>query len=779
MRRALVITALLAAVWAALVGPPHDAPAATAPATPATRVIVVIAPYLSWEDVTPTSTPTLWRLASTGAVGDINARSRVRDQREPASPIEGALSISAGSWAVQKSDAPGAFSVSERFEIGTAAEAYRRTTGAQVGDAATVFLGLPATERLNAERSYEIVLGTLGEAVEDAGGVTAAIGNSDIGYSGGEQRHVRPAALAAMNRRGLVGKGDVSAGLLRSAPTQPFGIETDLGAFERRLAETLASVEESTPLLAVLDPGDLYRAKKFAGQVTDDIAMSQRSKAVGALDRVTEIALETDPDLLLVVSQSTGDPAAKEPEGIGPIIMGGRLAESGLLVSNSTQRPGLVTNPDVTATVLESMGIGIPVNVIGNQIRVQSTAETVEGRVDALSKMNATALAVDSSKPGVVNSFVAFTVAALALAAFVLVRGSHWSFQALRWWVRILQAALLLALALPVSGWLMFAWMRWPATKALAVIGVIATALAVWALALALWWKAGMRVPVAAISLLTVAVIIGDQWLGAPASFTNYFGYSPLLAARFYGLGNEGAAIVFGAAVVGLALLFDEWPYAPATRLGRLLGLPLIGTLVMVTAAAPFWGANVGVAIWGTIGFALAWFLINGHHVSWKVVFWLFLGVAVIIAGFAAIDLFGGGPQTHLGRALTSAEQGGLRELWQIVARKAETNARILTRTNWAYILVATLGFLGFMRWRPQGDFAGTLSENPYFADAVTVSLIAGLVAYFTEDSGIVIPALEVFYVGIALSWLMLARAIETGADAAFDGRGVERESDR
>jgi hypothetical protein len=123
--------------------------------------------------------------------------------------------------------------------------------------------------------------------------------------------------------------------------------------------------------------------------------------------------------------------------------------------------------------------------------------------------------------------------------------------------------------------------------------------------------------------------------------------------------------------------------------------------------------------------------------------------------------VFGGGPQTHLGRAIGSAEQGGWVELWNIVARKAETNMRVLTHTNWAYILVATLAFLGFMRWRPQGDFAETLSENPNFADAITVSLVAGLVAYLTEDSGIVIPALEVFYVGAGVVWLMLSRPVE------------------
>lgn len=768
MRRAYGIAALLAAIAAVWVSLPQQAPAVSV--APSRHAVLVIAPYLTWSDITPTSTPTLWRLASEGAVGDVNARSRVREQREAASPIEGALSISTGSWAVQVQDAAAAYGVHERYEIGTAAEAYRRATGGQVGDNKMVFLGLPMTERLNAERSYEIVLGTLGQSIESAGGVTAAIGNSDVGYTSGEQRKVRPAALIAMNGQGLVRFGDVSSRVLRSSATQPFGLETDLEQFSRRLREVQSSLPSDAPSLLVLDPGDLYRAKKFSEQVTPEVAAQQRLRAVGTLERVVAMAEGTKPSLLIVAAQSTGDPVMGEQEGIGPLIVSGAGIDKGLATSNSTQRPGLVTNPDLTATLLTGLGLDVPVNVIGNPIWVEKADGPIEARVSLLDRMNGTALSIDAAKPAIVNTFVGLTVFVLVVAAFVLSRFTHWRVGLTTWWIRAIQAVLLLLLGTPIAGWLMFSWMRWPQTVPQAVIGFIVTALAMWAVGLLLWWKARIRVPVAALSLATVGVILVDQWLGAPASFTNFFGYSPLLAARFYGLGNEGAAIIVGSSLVGLALLFDEWPDTRFTRLGKRYGLPVLGVLVTFSAAAPLFGANIGVAIWGTVGFALAWFLMNGHHVGWKTVFWVFFAVVVIIVGFAAIDLFGGGAQTHLGRAIASAEKGGLVELWQIVARKAETNARILTRTNWSWILVATLGFLAYVRWRPQGDFAATLEDNPDFGDAMTVSLVVGLVAYFTEDSGIVIPALEVFYLGIGLAWLMLARALDTARRSQVHG---------
>ena len=125
---------------------------------------------------------------------------------------------------------------------------------------------------------------------------------------------------------------------------------------------------------------------------------------------------------------------------------------------------------------------------------------------------------------------------------------------------------------------------------------------------------------------------------------------------------------------------------------------------------------------------------------------------------FSAIDLLGGGQQTHLGRAVASAEQGGLSQLWNIVARKAVTNVRVLTSTNWSWILAATLAFLGYARFGRPGEFAKLAADNRSFIAALVGALVAGALALITEDSGIVIPSLIMVYVGTGLAWLVLAR---------------------
>ncbi len=165
MRRLLATATLIAAIAAAWLPVTHALAQPTSK-----RVVIVLAPYLNWEDVTPTSTPTIWALADSGAIGAINSRSRTRLPGERSSPLEGALTISAGAWAVPSADAAAAYGVREPYEVGTAAEAFRRTTGDQVGTNRIVFLGMPITQRTNEERSFDAVLGTLGQSVVDAGG---------------------------------------------------------------------------------------------------------------------------------------------------------------------------------------------------------------------------------------------------------------------------------------------------------------------------------------------------------------------------------------------------------------------------------------------------------------------------------------------------------------------------------------------------------------------------------------------------------------------------------
>jgi hypothetical protein len=223
-------------------------------------------------------------------------------------------------------------------------------------------------------------------------------------------------------------------------------------------------------------------------------------------------------------------------------------------------------------------------------------------------------------------------------------------------------------------------------------------------------------------------------------------------------MGNEVASLLFGGVLVAIGLAFDEWPGTALSTWLRRYGVPVAAIIVVGAAAAPVLGANVGVAVWGTIGFGLAWALANGRRISWRLALTVALAAVLVVAAFSVADLLGQREQTHLGRAIASAQEGGVSTLLTIVARKADANARVLANTDLTWILVAALGLFAFARWRRGGDWDALVAENPGLMAISLAAAIGGAVAFFSEDSGIAIPSLIAIYVGLALATRLLAR---------------------
>jgi hypothetical protein len=747
------IAAVLLAVLLAACVPAY----AAGPATP--TVVVVLAPYMTWQDVTGGDMPHTRAFAEDASLGDMNIRSSSRYARE-LTPSHVALTMSAGAPAAWDASAPAAYGVSALHGSATASEVYRRTMGASVGSAEVVYLGLPRTIRANDIATLETIPGALGQAIVEAGGVTAAIGNSDGGVAGGDPVRSRPAALLAMDMYGLVRYGDVSLNMIEEDVTAPFGVRADIDRMTAEYQRVMRQPQVvNGPGLVVLDVGDAERAYRYAADVAPDVAEAQRKAALRTLDAVVGMALDGLPDdgVLMVLSSAQRRPASG-PSGFGPALIGGPGFDAGVVSSASTHREGLMTELDVSATVLSLLGIDRPVSIRGNAVTGPGADETLETRVERLVAMNDTAVAVDSVRLPIQTGYIGVTVAVLLACAALLgrMRRSRGS------WGGRLSAAfrhvIMLLLSMPLAATVMFVVTPRPDSPE-AVVGLFAlTSAFVWAIALLIERRWGSAIALAAVGLGSAGVLLADQLLGAPLSYSGLFSYSPLLGARYYGIGNEGASIVVGGALAGLALLADAKRDATWVRHLRAWGPAVAGFAIVLVTAAPFLGANVGLVAWGTASFGILWLGLNGRRMTPG---WFLLGVAIavaFVAAFSLYDLSSGAAQTHLGRAWQSADAGGLQEL----VRKAETNWRVLRATNWSILMVAILAFLGYMRWRPHGIFAETLTAYPAFGVAITAALWGSLVGYFTEDSGIVIPALVMLYITGSLLYLMLSSFVRS-----------------
>lgn len=714
------------------------ATAAHAGTRPAPRaVVLVLAPYLRWEDVLSGYMPETSRLAEAGAVANMNVRSLLPEAGEPSAEA-GALMISAGTWARHVASAAAPVETS--------------------GTPAIAFPGLAAEQRANAGEDADIRLGSLGQAVVDAGGVTAAIGNGD----GGGQLS-RPAALVAMDARGNVARGDVSLRMVRSSGSSDaaLGVISDGTAIVRTLSDVLPPRgADARPTLVVVDPGDLDRAHRAAGGRPEDLERLDRLGAIRELDTIVgAIRSEIPRDAVLIVAAPVAAQVRGEPSGFGPLLVSD-AGGGGLLGSSSTHRMGIVTSADLTAGILDFLGMRAPVQVAGAPLRRQAV-DRGEIRLLTLQRADEFMRAVDAVRPAVVNGFI--LAVTLVLGACLLIAGLPGLPVAV---ARNAQIALLALASVPAASVLMYAPLALPPTPLLVVGMFLGTLLVLLTFAVVTHHTSARPRALSLLALLAGVAILVDQWLGAPLSLDGLFSYSPLVGARFYGIGNEMAALLVGGVLTGLAVLFDTYPahhrWMPQVRRW---GVPIVGAVCVLTAAAPFLGANIGVMVWGVFAFVLAWWGMTGRKLTWRPVAVVLLAIVLLVAAFGAIDLFGGGEPTHLGRSIVTAARGGAEQLATIVARKAATNVRVLFSTSWSLLFLALAAALAYVRWRPRGMFRDILMERPNFAATLSAVMIAGVIAYFTEDSGIVVPALLLLFPTIAVVHLILWRRV-SGGDA-------------
>lgn len=718
------------------------------------RAFIVLAPYLTWDDVLKGPMPATRKLAEDGMVADMNVRSGATGAGAP-TLTKGALLLSAGASVLADAKALPPLARGESLDGAGAADLYRSVFGRTPGDAAVLFAGAPRQELAN-ERSTAVTrLGALGGAVRRAGGLTVAIGTSDPGVSAPSDALSRPAGIVASDERGLVDLGDVSAALLTTDVAAPFGVRTDRG----RLEAAIASAGRATaggPALVVIDPGDLSRAYDWASLATTPTAAARRTEAVTATDRaVAAVMRQVGPNDVVAVIPLVVPEVPDLPSAFAPLIIHG-AGLRGLAVTSSTHRTGVCTIMDVARTLLDAIGATAPPEMIGSPISGTGAGAPLEARAALLTAMNDTAVAVEAVRANAVNWFITGSVIVLLGSALLLFRGAP-NVPAIVW--RGARLALLLLPCVLVGGMLQFALWRWPASPAAVVITLVVAAVGVWAGALALARGREPQLPLAVVTGLTAATLLVDQWLGAPLSYASVFGYAPLFGARYYGIGNEMAGLLLGSAMTCVALVLDTWRDAAWVPVLRRWGWVVLGAVVTLTAAAPFFGANVGAVAWMTVGFTVAWLMLNGRRVwTWRNAILLVVVIALVVAGLSVVDLVGGaGKSTHLGRAVSAAGgEGGLASIAALVARKAETNLRVLGRTNWTWLLVAVLLLLGYMRWRPRGEFAAMLRRHPAFSAVLGAALFAGIVGNFTEDSGVIIPALIMLPVGVTALYLML-----------------------
>ncbi len=771
----------------------------TGKSTPATAVVMVVIDSLSIGDINHEIMPSLTRLTETGSIGLMNGRTAKTQQPEHAY-----VTIGAGTRAQGLTEAGYAFNSREHFEGAKASLVYMRNTNEPAPSAENIVNPyISAIISANRDLAYEIVPGALGEALQRAGKRTAVFGNSDA-----LDKPCRYAASIAMDRRGLVDTGDVGHSVTLEKPDFPGGIVSDVSRLSQGVKDAVGRAD-----FIVVESGDTARVERLwpAGTITADAYSRARREALRSADALVAAILESislTDSVLMVVVPTPSQEAVGEGHLLTPVVVAGKEFSKGILTSQSTRRRGLVTNTDIAATVLSSLGVAVPPWILGSNMASVPDPRPIQSVTELLHR---TAFVSRIRTPHLKTYVSLLIIAGLGLPLLIVSgTGSALGAKLISRSKVATVTTVLLALAAVPLVWLIMpllafagqyatakssfalfhvcaflspkpnpiAWFSSSVVRGLSgaslseavttTSGARTTAVLslippgpltiILALAVASVVRAGFRTlegRFAAMCLITGAGIIVDAVAGAGLMKYSVLGYDPIGGARFYGIGNEYMGVLIGSLIVGCGLLLDYVSIHAQSRAGqrRLVCLIfLIFVLGLLVLALPKIGANLGGTCAAIAGFGVAYALFHRKSFTWvQAAGAAGLGILLIIV-IASMDAAqSGGPLSHWGKTFLWVRESGVRVLADAVRRKASMNLRLIRYTIWTKAFLVFIGALAFIGIRPQGLARKILTPRPGFAGALSACLAAGGVSLIANDSGIVSAALITMYPALVL----------------------------
>ncbi len=714
LRRALAVTVAMAAVLVGLLLGPTPASGAAPVEAPTGAVVVIGTGGIGWSDITRATTPNLWLLLRDGSSAALSVRSVFSNT----CPADGWLGLSAGGRAVapRSGDArnPADRPCSEPPLVVT-----DRVQGW------STFVDAAEGER------FDTRLGLLGATAAANAMCTRAVGSW--------------AAVGAARPDGTVEQ---------AMPFDAGSLLEDLNA----CPVTLVDVG------SLRDPDDVADGEPSA---------RSRAEQLREIDARVGQVIEAGPNGADYVVASLSD--AGSSERLRLVVARGPHFGPGLLASDSTHQSGLVQAPDLTATILSTVGLPVPPGLGGSPLTSDAAPDNSERRAeDRLTTLVDYDEASHEVHGLVEPFFTVFAYGQLAIYLLVLLvwKGRVGSDRTRVTVLKRVRIVAVVASAVPVSTFLanLLPWWRFPVPmiSVVAAVGVFVAIIATAALR-GPWarWTLG---PMTFVSLATILVLTVDVMTGSRLQLSSLMGLQPVVGGRFYGMGNPTFAL-YATAVILLATAVSSALVVAGQRRAAAIAVGALGVFAVLVDGLPFWGADGGGPPALVPAMAYLVLAVLGLRLTWRRA--LVIGAAVVGLFFlvAGADwLRGPGSRTHLGNFVQAIIDGNAVD---IVIRKAEQNYTILTSNMPLTLLVpAALVFVIYLMARPTSWGSRAMRRSYEQAPTLRPGLVALVTAltigFLVNDSGVAIPAVGAtlavpLIVSVALTFLVEeARSVAT-----------------
>lgn len=421
--------------------------------------------------------------------------------------------------------------------------------------------------------------------------------------------------------------------------------------------------------------------------------VAEADKRLGAkLDEVRQSAQPGSAEPTVIVAglgDSSGLPQLRA------FIASGPGYEPGSVSSASTRTPGLLQLTDLAPGILDHLGIDSP---SGITFDVTASDADPQKRIDDLvsESQKATSIYQHLSKFSLIldiTFYVLFLMCAGLLSRTVIGRrgGATIAPTVHRFlaWVSLAVATL------PMGAFLagLFPWARLPQPGLGLAVSVGVSSAILFGLSLLPPWGRTWRGRVAVLALLSFLVLTIDLITGSHLQGNSLLGYNPIVGGRYYGLGNQGAAIFIVSLFIFLGLAISWLRARNHTRLVIILPL-VLGLCAVFVSGNPSWGAKFGGTIATLAGLLVLLALISRIRLSFFRLALIGLASLAVLLGIAFLDwLREPGARSHFGNFFDQLVSG---EALQVIGRKLGANLHIM-QVNPALAIVTPLAIIAIL----------------------------------------------------------------------------------
>lgn len=678
---------------------------------PAGKTIVFGIPGLTINDIDRERTPNLYRLLSEGAAANLNVRtigsatcpasgwlsfgSGSRAQAGPSPDAEAAdeadtarcptmiaPSTDIGSDSIDSDD--GATAPIHEGETGTDSAAKSDETHARksVAGATTATIeGFDAVKEPNIGSGYTVNYGMLARAVADRGKVvpegTAAEAEDSL-LEPCVAAEGPGAAYAAADEDGVV------TNYAEDANATDCRLDlVDLGAIGIR-----SWLFDPIPNYSYTVPPNVDRETRVA----------EADRRLGVrLKEVRENAKDgaADPTVMVAgLGDSSGLPQLRAFIASGPGI------EPSSLSSSTTRTPGLLQITDLAPGILDlldvpsSNGVGFEQTPTDDdpQTRIDDLVADAQKSTSVYQHLSTFSITLD------IVFYSLFIACGLLLSRSIIGRRGGATrapvIHRLLGWVSLGVATL------PMGAFLagLIPWSRMDQPDLGLLLSVLGTAAALFAISLIPPWGRTWRGRVGALTASNLIILSVDLATGSHLQANSLLGYNPIVGGRYYGLGNQGAAIFIVSLFVFLGLVVS-WLRSRGHR-KAVMAVPLvIGLAAVFVSGNPSWGAKFGGTIAILAGLMVLLALLTKIRLSLLRLGLIGVASLAVLIGIAFLDwLRPVGARSHFGTFFDQIVTG---EALQVIGRKLGANLHII-QINPALAVVtplAVIAVLFFLRY--------------------------------------------------------------------------------